>query len=136
MFELQTKPSLEIVLPATPHAPQAARRALSDAGLDEDLDHTVSLLVSELVTNSLEHAHGLRGIGVRAQLRSDYARVEIRDTGPGFDPQRVQWGFGLRLVDKLAVRWGTGEDGSIGLVWFEVDRRSRRFRRADRLAEA
>ena len=39
-------------------------------------------------------------------------------------------GFGLRLVDKLATRWGV-ERGDGTVVWFEVDRRRRRFHRDD-----
>jgi two-component sensor histidine kinase len=125
---LITKPDLEVVFPPTRNAPAAARRLLACAGLDTDVEHAVSLLVSELVTNSLIHAPGLKGIGLRAVLASDYARIEVRDTGPGFDPDQAQWGFGLRLLDKLAARWGA-EQGAYGVVWFEVDRRSSRFRR-------
>jgi len=124
-----TTPTLELVLPSGPKAPLVARRALVSGGLDPDLDHTVGLLVSELVTNAIRHAEP-RGIGLRAHLAPDYARVEVRDTGPGFDPRSPQtrWGYGLRLVDKLARRWGS-DDGDYGCIWFEVDRRSTRFRR-------
>jgi anti-sigma regulatory factor (Ser/Thr protein kinase) len=132
---VQTRPTVSVVLPATPSAPAAARRALVGAGLDPDVDHTVSLLVSELVTNAISHARPLRGIGVQAFLARDYARVEVRDTGQGFEPAAPAFrtGYGLRLVDKLSRSWGV-ENGYYTCVWFEVDRRSRRFTRAEERA--
>ncbi|TMK40255.1 MAG: ATP-binding protein [Actinobacteria bacterium] len=127
-----TRPTVSLVLPATPAAPAAARRALVGGGLDPDLEHTVSLLVSELVTNAFTHARPLRGIAVQAFLNRDYARVEVRDTGQGFEPQAAGFraGLGLRLVDKLTRTWGV-ENGHYTCVWFEVDRRSGRFVRAE-----
>ena len=116
------------MFPPTSQAPAAARRLLATAGLDSEVEHTAMLLVSELVTNSLAHAPGVKGIALRAELAPDYARIEVRDTGPGFDANQVSWGFGLRLLDKLAERWGV-EQGSVGIVWFEVDHRPRRFTR-------
>ncbi|HEX2016267.1 MAG TPA: ATP-binding protein [Solirubrobacteraceae bacterium] len=127
-------PVLELVLPAGPMAPSVARRALVAKGLDPDLDHTVSLLVSELVTNAIRHSEP-RGIGLRAYLARDYARVEVRDTGPGFDAgdPDLRRGLGLRLLDKLAGRWGA-EPGEFGCVWFEVDRRPTEQRTSQRFA--
>ena len=117
----------------TPEAVGAARRVLVREGLDPDLDHTVCLLTSELVTNSIRHA----GLGPRdrivlaARLAPDFVRVEIRDGGPGFDPdvRHGADGFGLRMVDTLASRWGVDADRGGTRVWFEVDRRRRRFDR-------
>ena len=122
-------------LRARPEAAAAARRLLVREGLDPDLDHTVCLLVSELVSNSVRHA-GLgpdERIVFAARLTDDFARVEIRDGGSGFDPdiRHQAQGFGLRLVDMLASRWGVDSDSSGTRVWFEVDRRRRRFPRRD-----
>ena len=120
-------------LRARPEAAGAARSLLVREGLDPDLDHTVCLLVSELVSNSVRHA----GLGpddrivFAARLTDDFARVELRDPGSGFDPdiRHQAQGFGLRLVDMLASRWGVDSDSSGTRVWFEVDRRRRRFQR-------
>ena len=125
-------------LPSRPEAAGAARRLLVKEGLDPDLDHTVCLLVSELVTNSIRYANlGDDGrIVVAARLTDDWARVEVRDGGPGFDPdirQNTQ-GYGLRMVDMLASRWGVDRDDQGARVWFEVDRRRRRFPRRRREA--
>ena len=127
-----------VALPSRPEAAGAARRVLIREGLDPDVDHTVCLLVSELVTNSIRHA-GLDGgdrIVLAARLTDDFARVEVRDQGPGFDPEirHEASGFGLRMLDKLASRWGVDTDGGGTRVWFEVDRRPRRFVR-DRPAD-
>jgi anti-sigma regulatory factor (Ser/Thr protein kinase) len=122
-----------VALPAQPQAAGAARRLLVREGLDPDLDHTVTLLVSELVTNSIRHAGVQDGdrIVLAARLADDWARVEVRDPGPGFDPdvRHGAPGYGLRMLDMLAARWGVDHDDQGTRVWFEVDRRRRRFQR-------
>jgi anti-sigma regulatory factor (Ser/Thr protein kinase) len=130
-----TTPATEILLALAPvpDAVRAARHALRERGLAEDVDHTVSLLASELVGNAVRHA-GLSAdedIVFFARMTGDHVHVEVADRGPGFDPdvRHDTAGFGLRLVDKLSSRWGV-ESGAQGCrVWFEVDRRSRRFGR-------
>jgi two-component sensor histidine kinase len=127
-----------VALPGKPEAAGAARRLLVREGLDPDLDHTVTLLVSELVTNSIRHANlgPADRIVLAARLTDDWARVEVRDPGEGFDPDIRQGaqGFGLRMLDMLAARWGVDHDDSGTRVWFEVDRRRRRFQRRRRPA--
>lgn len=124
---------LTFAVPARPEAVAAARRKLQKGGLDQDLEHTVSLLTSEVVSNVLRHA-GLAPddrILVAARLHADWARVEVRDGGPGFDPdvRHQTRGYGLRLVDMLSSDWGVDRDERGTRVWFEVDRRTRRFAR-------
>ena len=130
----QSTHDIVVALQNTPKAAGAARRLLVREGLDPDLDHTVCLLVSELVTNSVRHSgQGPDGkIVMAARLRDDFARVEIRDNGRGFDPEvrHDAAGFGLRMLDALAARWGVDRDDNGTRVWFEVDRRRRRFQRA------
>ena len=123
-------PTLTLSLPPEPESVRRARRALSRAPIDPDLDHTVSLLTSEVVTNAIKHAAPYGDIQVAATFSPSFARVEILDRGPGFDPdvRHEARGFGLRLVEKLATRWGV-ERGAGTVVWFEVDRRRRRFER-------
>jgi two-component sensor histidine kinase len=124
---------VRLALPPTPHAANRARRALLDAGLSPDLEHTVTLLATEIVANAVRHAgmNATQRIVLLAHMEDDFARVEVYDGGGGFDPEacRDGPGLGLRLVDKLATRWGVAADGG-GHVWFEVDRRQRRFDRA------
>jgi anti-sigma regulatory factor (Ser/Thr protein kinase) len=91
----------------------------------------VSLLTSELVTNSVRHGGTTEDVRLDALLADGYAHVTVTDRGPGFDPEvrHEANGFGLRLVDKLASRWGVEHDAGETRVWFEVDRRRRRFDR-------
>ena len=123
---------IRLALPPDPTSATRARRALVRAGLGEDLEHTVSLLTTELVTNAVKHA-GLKErdrIVLLASLAPDFAHVEVHDGGPGFDPEvrHGGTGLGLRLVQALATRWGAERDGGCR-VWFDVDRRRRRFDR-------
>jgi two-component sensor histidine kinase len=116
-------------LPPDPTAARRARRALAEAHVPEDLEHTVDLLATELIANSVRHARlePDQGILFAARFVGDHIRVEIRDPGPGFDVEQAVAGkgFGLRMVDKLASRWGV-DTGEGTRVWFEVDRRTRR----------
>jgi two-component sensor histidine kinase len=131
---LQTPNDVVVAFPTIPEAVSAARRTLVSEGLDPDLDHTVCLLVSELVTNAVRHSgQGPEArIVLAARLRPDFARIEVRDNGPGFDAdvRHGTGGFGLRMLDALASRWGVDRDDSGTRVWFEVDRRRRRFQRS------
>ncbi|MFL5845712.1 MAG: ATP-binding protein [Solirubrobacteraceae bacterium] len=118
-----------LTLPPDPTAARRARRGLQEAHLPEDLQHTVDLLATELIANAVRHAElrSDQNIMFAARFIGDFIRVEVRDPGPGFDQDRAREGkgFGLRMVDKLASRWGVDlDDGT--RVWFEIDRRSKR----------
>ena len=121
-----------LALEPRPESARLARRALATSGLHEDVEHTVTLLATEIVGNAVRHAD-LRSdqrIVFFARMSEDFAHVEVADQGSGFDPESVQTeGFGLRLLGKLANRWGVDCTDRGCKVWFEVDRRSRRFAR-------
>jgi anti-sigma regulatory factor (Ser/Thr protein kinase) len=123
-----------LALPARPDAARQARRELLTRGLDEDVSHTVTLLTTELIANAITHA-GMDPAQDRivffGRMAPDLVRIEVGDSGPGFSPDDpgIQGGFGMRLLSKLASRWGCERSGQGFRVWFEVDRRRRRFRR-------
>ncbi|PWI43912.1 SpoIIE family protein phosphatase [Streptomyces sp. ICBB 8177] len=111
--------------PAEPSAVRRARRHVRTtlAGWDlSALSDVTVLLVSELVTNSLRHAHG--PIGVR-MVRGASLLVEVSDPLP--DPPRAraaadddEGGRGMHLVARASRRWGTRQ-GPLGkTVWFEL----------------
>jgi serine/threonine-protein kinase RsbW len=86
-----------------------------------------SLLVSELVANCVRHA-GLgrrQRIKVRAQVTNETVRIEVIDGGAGLRvglrPVDEAGGWGLRVVDSVADRWGVARAGGTH-VWFELDR--------------
>jgi anti-sigma regulatory factor (Ser/Thr protein kinase) len=121
-----------LALPALPDAARQARRELLSRGLDEDISHTVTLLTTELIANALHHADmdpTVDRIVFFGRMAPDLVHIEIGDSGPGFEPGEPVGGLGMRLLDKLASRWGCERSGQGFRVWFEVDRRRRRFRR-------
>jgi anti-sigma regulatory factor (Ser/Thr protein kinase) len=113
-----------------PYAVTAARLALADldSQLDPSLAFDVRLLVSELVTNSVQHARVAAedSIVLVLSISSETVRVEVRDEGPGFEPPSsappddADAGWGLFIVEQLADSWGVGEGGKG--VWFEMRR--------------
>ena len=124
------RPLLELTLPGGPGAPAAARSALATAlggRLSDQLEGDALIVVSELVTNAIRHG-GARSaadeVGVHAALREEVLRLEVTDPGPGFEPgghgPRPDGGYGLHMLDRLAMRWGvTGGDPVT--VWVELD---------------
>lgn len=119
-----------IALAPTAHSVRLAR--LFAARLVDDHDahvrETVVLLVSELVSNAVQHGgpHGPTAtVGLEVETRPDLVRVEVTDAGTG-DPSLGNGavnhpsGRGLLLVEALASRWGC-EHLSVGkTVWFEI----------------
>jgi anti-sigma regulatory factor (Ser/Thr protein kinase) len=123
-----------LALPARPDAARQARRELLTRGLDEDISHTVTLLTTELIANAIRHADmdpARDRIVFFGRLAPDLVHIEVGDSGPGFSREDVspESGFGMRLLSKLASRWGCERSGQGFRVWFEVDRRRRRFQR-------
>jgi anti-sigma regulatory factor (Ser/Thr protein kinase) len=105
-------------------ARRAVRSALAEWGLS-DLDDTVSLLVTELVSNGVRHA--------QTQLELIFAldgyclRIAVTDGDPRPPVVRPRQeftvgGWGLALIDSLSSEWGTDIDDARGkTVWFEID---------------
>jgi integral membrane sensor domain MASE1/anti-sigma regulatory factor (Ser/Thr protein kinase) len=118
-------------LPAEPRAIPLARQSIErlEPVLEHALTVNLRLLVSELVTNSIRHAHtpAWASIDLQVTVLADRVRVEVGDNGPGFDPRPPDpdrdspSGWGLYLVDQLAGRWGVTRTSGTR-VWFEIDR--------------
>jgi anti-sigma regulatory factor (Ser/Thr protein kinase) len=122
------KEILNLRLVGGPHAPARARHAIQS--LERSLDdraEDVSLLVSELVTNAVLHSGAGPDdpIEVAASAGSETIHVAVADPGGGFDPENARsereiGGYGLRLVETLANRWGVSRKPR-PCVWFEID---------------
>ena len=117
---VQLPPSLESV-PAARLCTMAALRAWGmGAGVLDD----VALLLTELTTNAIRHAHGM--VGVEVDLDGERLIVRVcdeEDALPHVEHPSMEdeGGRGLWLVETIADRWGwevTGQHGKV--VWFEV----------------
>jgi len=117
-------------VPGGTRAAGMARRSVlsGKAALPAAIRHRLALLLSELVTNAIQHggAGPHEMIQVRLATTPSRVRVEVYDPGArGTRPRdRIDegGGFGLLLVDRLADGWGRENTGSGGsLAWFELD---------------
>jgi anti-sigma regulatory factor (Ser/Thr protein kinase) len=114
--------SLERVTSALPETRRFVDRHLRTHVSRETADD-VKVVVSELVSNAL--LHGAGGIRLNLCLLDDAVRVEVADEGdaglPHIDEQPDETGgWGLRLVEAIALRWGVYEGSTH--VWADVPR--------------
>jgi serine phosphatase RsbU (regulator of sigma subunit)/anti-sigma regulatory factor (Ser/Thr protein kinase) len=87
-----------------------------------EMGDTAELLVGEVVTNAVRHAHtrrvGLRLVRAGALLcevsDDDHAVPVLLSAGP-----EDEGGRGLRIVSRLAREWGTSRSAQGKTVWFE-----------------
>jgi anti-sigma regulatory factor (Ser/Thr protein kinase) len=133
--------SVKFEVPVGPPAASAARRRVMETLgelLGEIERSNLELMISELVTNCVRHAGMQEDTGritVHAAVAPDKLRVEVCDTGHGFDagPPRLRsfeapdgglrpdGGLGLVLLDRLAAAWGVATEDEV-CVWAEFDR--------------
>lgn len=89
----------------------------------EDLVDVASLLVSELVTNTILHARCDLEVSITAG--NQRIRVSVRDSSPLVPELRTAsltatTGRGLALVEACASCWGVDVDASGKCVWFDL----------------
>ncbi len=91
-----------------------------------DTTDTALLLVSEVVTNAVNHGRGRPVLDV--QVAPDRLSVSVSDSAPGApevrrdNPLLADGGRGMLLVETLASRWGIDRRPGGKRVWFELDR--------------
>ncbi|GAQ54844.1 ATP-binding protein [Streptomyces acidiscabies] len=88
------------------------------------LREAVTLAVSELVTNTVEHGQG-KPAGLRVVTNAQELRVEVTDGNPA--PARLREanaeeenGRGLLLIAALSKEWGVSSDGTMTWCSFAV----------------
>ncbi|HYZ28202.1 MAG TPA: ATP-binding protein [Thermoleophilaceae bacterium] len=124
--------SISLELPATSHAPAAAREAVRTAAararVHADDRWRVEMIVTELVTNAVKHGPG-GPVEIAIQAGGQGMRGEVADPGRGIHRRALlrqattaEGGRGLFLVDALSDSWGLSDDCS--RVWFEVAARA------------
>ena len=120
---------LRMTLPAVSHSVRLSRyatRAVLTAWQLGHVDEAATLLVSELVTNSVRHARGTDVIMVDLHAGRTWLRIEVQDTDRHWPQPRIpdgfdESGFGFILVDALASSWGVRETEAGKAVWAELD---------------
>ena len=90
----------------------------------------VTLLTSELVTNSVHHSDSrLEGGTVTVTVRTDADRVRVEVTDDGGptaptlrrDDDLAEAGRGLRLVEACSLMWDYHQIGTRMMTWFECE---------------
>jgi anti-sigma regulatory factor (Ser/Thr protein kinase) len=121
---MDTRPAtfdVELRIARTDGGAGLARDLVRDTLRPGEWRDDVLLVVSELVTNALLHGLGrpvLRLVGTSTQLR-----VEVHDDNPKLPRVRESGpdgGWGLPLVGRLAVAWGSYPDGVGKTVWCQL----------------
>ncbi len=119
---------LYLKVPCDAHAPRVVRAALAAVhhgawSLDESL-----LVVSELVTNAVRHSGcgGVHTLTVTVDRRNGNLMIAVRDPGlsggvaqPCGGEHSGPGGWGLYIVDRLSVSWGTERSDGY-CVWAEL----------------
>jgi anti-sigma regulatory factor (Ser/Thr protein kinase) len=122
-------PPIDVTLPPATTSPWRARAFVTEAlpEAESDLVADVALLVSEMVTNAVLHAHSEVHLSVDSTDAG--IRVEVSDcvrSAPvirNFSDEAAT-GRGMHLVEEIADRWGTEPRRDGKCVWFEVSPRS------------
>ena len=110
-------------------AGMARRSVLSaKAGLPGEIRHRLALLLSELVTNAIQHGGAGPHEMIVVRLASTRSRVRVEVHDPGAKRSGTQnrledeGGYGLLLIDRLADGWGREKaPGGGSLAWFELN---------------
>lgn len=121
---------LQLALRQNREAPSLARAAIAGFSEDREMDAatlaTLTLLVSEVVTNAVIHPklESPGDIQLSARIAGGMIRVEVTDEGSGFtpkprDPAQSDRGYGLYLLEQQATNWGV-EQQTGNTVWFEL----------------
>ena len=128
-IDRRTLPSLTDELLPIAGAARHARNVATEACLRWELPQLVapaSLIVSELVSNVLDHAHTMATL--RLSLRQRYLNIAVRDGSPA-EPVKAaaispdaRSGRGLLLVEESAHSWGWLPVDGGKVVWASLRR--------------
>jgi anti-sigma regulatory factor (Ser/Thr protein kinase) len=119
---------LRVLLRCDGSAPSLARRAVGDLDSIKPVRDDALLVTSELVSNAVLHAgcDPTDHIEVVAEIVPRAVRITVVDVGRSGRAPRVGYathldsgGMGLRLVEKLARKWGIDRNDVLR-VWAEL----------------
>lgn len=116
-----------VTLPASAGSSAHARRVVEDVaeawGLSVDVADDAALVVTELVSNAVDHASG--PVGLTVTRTASGMRIEVTDRSSALpQPRPVQLdsarGRGLIIVAALSSSWGTDPTADGKVVWAEL----------------
>lgn len=120
----------EFTVPAHAMSLGFVRRAMYTLGdtCGPEVAETLALVFTELMTNAIRHSGVPENdpLEVVLEIAGSHVRGSVSDRGNGFEPHAVhlpvgaEGGYGLRIVDRIAERWGAERDGARSTVWFEL----------------
>ena len=89
-----------------------------------DVRERIVLMVSEIVTNAIVHAHS--AVEILTDRGATTIRIAITDTGAGNPTLRNPspldtHGRGLHIVEALSDQWGAEQTPHSKTVWFAVE---------------
>ena len=108
---------------AVPHTRERVAAVLAEWGLSGEPVEPTLLVVTELLSNAIDHAHG--PVRLSVERSAETVHVEVRDATPDApqlrppNPARAR-GRGVHLVDALSLRWGWTAGSTGKVVWAEV----------------
>jgi anti-sigma regulatory factor (Ser/Thr protein kinase) len=117
-----------VTLPASAGSSARARQVVGDAastwGLSDDAADDAALVVTELVSNAVDHATG--PVGLTVTRTASGIRIEVADQSSALpQPRPVQVdsarGRGLIIVAALSRSWGSEPTARGKVVWAELD---------------
>jgi anti-sigma regulatory factor (Ser/Thr protein kinase) len=127
-----------VLLPHKPSSVGRARRSLGADlrahGIREPVAGEAALVLSELMSNAIRHAHPLPGAQVRVAwtLKGGTLELAVSDGGGPTHPRTARpclsslGGRGLSIVGQLSHRWGVRTDDAGTTVWAVLPARRNR----------
>jgi anti-sigma regulatory factor (Ser/Thr protein kinase) len=127
----QSHLELGAITSAVPSARLHARLVLREWGLPAHMEQAAELVVSELVTNAIEHGSAGIPATVRIWLSSDGGTVAINVWDSSSRPPvatnagaEAASGRGLMIVAALSKEWGSSGADPGKVVWAVIDEES------------
>jgi len=128
--DLEYPERVTLELAVNDQAPRQARAEVREAiagRVSQSESEIAVLITSELVTNAVVHPVHQKGAAIGLRIGTDLGRIriEVSDSGHGFEPgtltrdDNAVGGRGLVIVDRGATRWGISNNDGFS-VWFEL----------------